>query len=78
MNSKTLIEQVTISVGENWEGSDLWSESETKLEKMAAHMKNCEECRIAFDVQDYPEEHLIDFERRIQNTDIAEWVCGNE
>lgn len=75
MNAKQLIEQVNECSKNNWQNSDLGKNSEEMLEKMAEHFENCEECRKEFDVQEYPEETLIDFEDELSNTDVYDWIC---
>lgn len=75
MNAKQLIEQVNVCRKNNWQNSDLGKNSEELLEAIADHFETCEECRKEFDVQEYPEETLIEFEGNLSNTDIYDWIC---
>lgn len=75
MNAKQLIEQVKECAKNNWQNSDLGIDSEELLESIVDHFENCEECRNEFDAQEYPEETLIEFEDRLSNTDIYDWIC---
>ena len=75
MNANQLIEQVNVCRKNNWQNSDLGKNSEEMLEAIADHLKTCEECRKDFDVQEYPEETLIEFEGRLSGTDIHDWIC---
>ena len=75
MRALELVQQVKACVEENWHGSDLWSQSEAMLEKIAAHLETCEACREAFDFQAYEEKTLIEFEARLGTTKLEDWVC---
>lgn len=76
MDSKTLIAQVIREQGYNWENSDMMAGSETMLEGIVTHLETCQDCCTAFDAQDYSEEHLIEFEPHIQNSELSDWICG--
>lgn len=76
MDAKMLIRQVNICVNAKWQNSQLWVESEKMLEKMAFHFSKCDECRFDFDAQEYPDETLLDFEKRLHNTSLDDWICN--
>jgi hypothetical protein len=78
MDAKTLIKQVRECQKNNWQNSDLWKDSEEMLGEIADHFETCEECRKEFDAQEYQEENLIEFEIRLQTTEIYNWICEGE
>jgi len=77
MNTNDLISQVTECRSERWQNSDISRGGERLLEILAAHMQECEECRDAFDAEEYEEDTLIDLWHRYmcQTEDISEWIC---
>lgn len=75
MDADALIRQVDKCRKDNWQNSDLWTESEQMLEKIADHFRVCAECRADFDAMGYPESTLTEFENRIANTQLRGWVC---
>ena len=75
MDSQTLISQVREMQAHGWKNSDLWSETQDELVQIAAHLEQCPACREAFDVQGYPEATLIEFEPRLANSPISDWIC---
>jgi len=77
MNAAELIEHVEECRRERWQNSDISSGGERLLELVAAHFQECEECRKAFDTEEYEEETLIGIWHRYmcQNEDPAEWIC---
>jgi len=77
MKAEQLIEQVNECRKNNWQNSDLGKNSEEMLEAIADHFETCEECRKAFDVQEYPEETLVEFENELSGTELSDWICEN-
>ncbi len=75
MDSKKLIAMVNESVVENWQGSDICTEGEEMLEKIAEHLTTCSECCKTFNDMDYGDNSLIDFERRLSNSQLSDWIC---
>jgi hypothetical protein len=75
MDSQTLISQVREMQAHGWKNSDLWSETQDELVQIAAHLEQCPACREAFDAQEYPEATLIEFEPRLANSPISDWIC---
>lgn len=78
MNAKKLIEAVNECVSNHWQNSDLSRRSEIMLGIMADHFEKCEECREAFDTEEYTSETLIEFEseRHLNNTNLFDWICA--
>lgn len=78
MNAKELIGQVEECRSEHWQDSDISSGGERMLEIIAAHFSVCEDCRDAFDSEEYEEEFLIDLWHRFmcQTEDVSEWICA--
>jgi len=77
MKAKELIRYVKECVAENWQNSHLWAEGEELLEQIAEHFEYCKECREAFDVMDYPQRTLIDFENQVLSVhpNLSDWIC---
>jgi hypothetical protein len=52
-------------------------EGEVMLERIADHFEHCQECRKAFDAQEYPEKTLVEFanERLAPNPALESWIC---
>lgn len=78
MNAKQLIEQTNECVRNHWQNSDLSRRSEIMLGIIAKHFEKCEECRDAFDTEEYTSETLIKFESEmhLNNTNLFDWMCG--
>jgi len=77
MDSKKIMEQVGQQNTENWKNSDIESEYEVMLWKMAEHFKKCEKCRKDFDEQEYGSENLIQFvDKYLIRAKLSDWICG--
>lgn len=76
MDAKTLIAQVREMQAEDWKNSDLWQASERMLEQIADHYEQCAECAEDFDAQEYPEKTLKEFEDRLGENNVWEWICS--
>lgn len=78
LDSKQLIDQVNGCRKNDWQNSDIGKKSEEMLVLIAEHFEICEECREDFDFQEFPEKTLIEFEYRLNGTDLSDWICEGE
>jgi hypothetical protein len=80
LTAEKFVEMVENERRNHWQNSDLMSETERRLEIIADHYKNCEECADLFNVSGYESETLIDFIREVnfENTDLSDWICNAE
>ena len=77
MNAKELIRQVEECRANRWSNSDISRGGERLLEIIAAHFAVSEDCRDAFDSEEYEETTLLDLWHRYmcQTEDVSEWIC---
>lgn len=73
MTAIKLMQQVAECQEDDWQNSDIGAPEQAELEIIAAHFQSCEECRIAFDAQEYPDETIQEFAARLG--DAENWIC---
>lgn len=82
LTAKKFVEMVDFERRNHWQDSDLMSETERLLERIADHYKFSDKCDCAdnFDVSGFEAETLTDFvrESHFENTDINDWICNAE
>lgn len=60
--------------GGGWQNSDLWNETEVRLEKIVEHLKLCKECYDDF--QNWlPIENLFELEESMSQNELSDWIC---
>lgn len=77
MTAIKLMQQVAECEAEDWQNSDIGAPEQAELEIIADHFRSCQDCRAAFDAQDYPEVTIQEFAARLTGA-LEDWICNSE
>ena len=56
--------------------TDIAAPTWAAMRRIAEHYEQCTECRQAFDDMEFDDEDLLEIAARIEQTEEADWVCG--
>ncbi len=77
MTAIKLMQQVAECQEDDWQNSDIGAPAQAELEVISDHFRGCQDCRAAFDAQDYPEETIQEFAARLSGA-VEDWICDSE